>query len=83
MRVVPSQDTLLDTLLRVLPLLLGRVELEWAVKCSRVCQSWRGEMEAVGFCDRTVRLCSALAESGDIPRIQQNAQRRLDSTKRA
>ena len=82
MRVVPSQDTLLDTLLRVLPLLLGRLELEWAVKCSRVCQSWRGEMEAVGFCDRTVRLCSALAESGDIHRIQQkNVQRRLDSTR--
>jgi len=43
-----------------------------------VCRPWRGELEARGFCSKTVHLCSALAEGGDAALLRQNAVRRLE-----
>ena len=38
-------------------------------KCLReVGKPWRWEIEAMGFCKKTVQLCSALAEGGDLER---------------
>ena len=70
----------MDTVQRVLEFLLPFVGPEGAVRCFHVCKSWRGELEAVGFCDRTVQICSALAEGWDVERLQQNAQRRLGAS---
>jgi hypothetical protein len=61
-RVGPSDDTLQ----RVLPLVLDRVGPEGGAKCLLVCKSWRREMEARGVCTKTLQLCSALAEGGDV-----------------
>ena len=77
-RVVVGPST--DTLQRVLPLLLERVELEGAAQSSRVCISWRKELVARGFCSPTVQLCSSLAESGDFPRLWKSALQRLDAS---
>ncbi|KAJ1488452.1 quinon protein alcohol dehydrogenase-like superfamily [Baffinella frigidus] len=83
-RVAPSEDTLH----RVLSFLLDHVgpvpllELEGATLCSQVCKMWRRELEARGFCSRTVQLCSALAESGNAERLWQIAQRRVDACPR-
>ena len=60
-RVGPSEDTLQQ----VLPLLLECVEPETAAKFYRVCHIWNFQLEARGFCRRTVQLCSALSEGGD------------------
>ncbi|KAJ1488719.1 hypothetical protein T484DRAFT_3590872 [Baffinella frigidus] len=54
-----------DTLQRVLPFLIERVEPEGAAHLFQVCKPWRREMEARGFCNRTVQLCSAMAGDGD------------------
>ena len=67
-----------DTLQQVLALVLGRVELEGALQFYFVCRAWRRELEARGFCSKTVQLCSALAEGGGGESLRQNAQRRLD-----
>jgi WD40 repeat protein len=70
----------MDTVQRLLPLLLPLVGLEGTVRCFHVCKSWRGELEAEGFCNKTAQLCWALAGGGDAERLQQNALRRLDAT---
>ena len=76
MRAVPSEDTLQ----RVLPLLLERVEPEGGAQCFLVCKSWRWEMEARGFCNKTVQLCWNLAEGGQVARLWEYAQRRRDAS---
>jgi len=70
-RVVPSNDILQ----RVLPLLLERVEPEGAALFSQVCRSWRRELEARGFCSRTVQLCAAVAAGENAERLAQIAMR--------
>jgi WD40 repeat protein len=45
-----------------------------------VCKPWRRELEARGFCGKTVQLCLELAGGGDAGRLQQNALRRLDAS---
>jgi hypothetical protein len=80
-RVGPSKDTLQ----RVLPLLLERVGPEGAVhclpaQCFHVCKSWRRELEAWGFCNKTTHLCAVLAGGGNAERLQQNALRRLNAS---
>ena len=70
----------MDTVQRVLPLLLPLVGLEGGVQCFHVCKSWRGELEAGGFCNTTAQLCSELAGGRDAERLWQNALRRLDSS---
>jgi hypothetical protein len=70
----------MDTVQRVLEFLLPFVGPEGAVRCFHVCKSWRGELEAGGFCNTTAQLCSTLARGGDAERLQQNAQRRLHAS---
>ena len=68
----------MDTVQRVLPLLLPLVGPAETVQCFHVCKSWRGELVAGGFCNTTSHLCSVLAGGGHAERLQQNALRRLD-----
>ena len=70
----------MDTVQRVLPLLLPLVGPEGTVLCFHVCKSWRGGLEAGGFCNTTAHLCAALAGGRDAKRLQQNAQRRLNAS---
>ena len=56
-RVGPS----VDTMQRVLPFVLERLELDGAAKCFQVCKTWGQQLEAKGFCNRTFQLCSSLA----------------------
>ena len=66
-----------DTLHRVLPLLLEHLALEAQALCFKVCKAWSRELEARGFCSRTVQLCSTLAGGGDVERLEQIALQRL------
>ena len=77
-----GQEPSADTLQRALSLLMERVELEpeAAALCYLVCAPWRRELEARGFCNKTVRLCSALAGGMGVGRLGQIAQRRLDGS---
>jgi hypothetical protein len=61
-----------DTLQLVLPLVLGTVGPESAVLCFQTCTPWRRELEARGFCIKTVQLCAALAEDADFIRLDIN-----------
>ena len=70
----------MDTMQRVLPLLLPLVGPEGTVQFFHVCKIWRGVLEAEGFCNTTVHLCSALAGGRDAERLRQNALRRLDAS---
>ena len=75
-RVGPSKDTLQ----RMLPLVMDHLGPEGGTKCVLVCKSWRRELEARGFCSKTVKLCSTLAEGEDVVfRLGQDAQRQLDA----
>ena len=69
----------MDTVQRALPLLLPLVGPEGTVQCFHVCKSWRGELEAGGFCSKTSHLCLALARGRGAERLQQNAQMRLNA----
>jgi hypothetical protein len=70
----------MDTVHRVLALLLSLGGAGVTVQCFHVCKSWRGELKAGGFCNPTANLCAALAEGRDAESLQQNAQRRLDAS---
>jgi len=70
----------MDTVQRVLEFLLPFVGPEATVQCFHVCKSWRGELEAGGFCNTTAHLCSALAGGRHAERLRQNAQRRLHAS---
>ena len=70
----------MDTVHRVLPLLLPLVGPEGTVQCFFVCKSWRGELEAGGFCNKTAHLCSALARGRNAGRLLDNAMWRLDAS---
>jgi hypothetical protein len=63
-----------------LPFVVELVGPAAALRCFLVCKSWKGEMEALGFCSKTVQLCSTLAEGGNTQRLRHNAQRRLDAS---
>ena len=45
-----------------------------------MCKAWRRELEARGFCNKTTRLCSALAGGRNIVRLSQNARRRMNAS---
>ena len=51
--------------------------LSQLTRLTQVCKPWRRELEARGFCNKTVRLCSVLAEGGDAERLGQTALRCL------
>ena len=57
------------------PLSLSRLN-----RLTQVCKSWRGELEAVGFCGKTAQLCLELAEGGDAARLVENVLRRLHAS---
>ena len=54
--------------------------LSWVTRPTQVCKPWRWELEARGFCNKTVLLCAALVKSGDAPRLMLNALRRLSAS---
>ena len=70
----------MDTVRRVLPLLLPLVGPEGTVQCFHVCKSWRGELEAGGFCSMTAHLCSELAGGRHAEHLRQNALRRPNAS---
>ena len=76
MRVGPSGDTLQ----RVLPILLDRMEPKWAVHVNNVCKAWQRELGARGFCRKTANLCSALAGGRLAVHLSDHVQRRLDAS---
>jgi hypothetical protein len=61
-RVGPSDDTLQ----RVLPFVLSHVEPAEMMRCVEVCRPWQQELVARGFCRKTMRLCSTLAQGGTL-----------------
>ena len=65
-RVGPS----VDTLQRLLPLLLDHVGPEGAYLCLQSCKVWKLCMG--GFCLKTVQLCAALAKDDDFIRFDSN-----------
>ena len=46
----------------------------------KVCKPWRRELEKRGFCNKTLELCSTLAEGWDVARLMEYAQRRLEAS---
>ena len=54
------------------PLSLSRL-----TRLTQVCKSWRRELEARGFCSKTVHFCSALAGGGHATRLRRNLRGRL------
>ena len=78
-RVGPNEDVLQ----RVLPLVVQRLGPDGAALLSQVCTAWRGELAKQGFCNRTVQLCSALAEGENFARLQQKLRRLTIRTGRA
>ena len=73
-----------DTLARVLPVILERVgpDLQGASRCYHVCKPWRRELDARGFCNRTVQLCVALTGGGHAHRtlLRESALRRQEAS---
>ena len=57
------------------PLSLSRLN-----RLTQVCKSWRGELEAVGFCGKTAQLCLELAEGGNAAHLVGNVLRRMQAS---
>ena len=57
-----------------------RLSFSRLTRLTQVCKSWRRELEARGFCRKTVQLFSALAEGGDAVSIRQKVMRRLNAS---
>ena len=69
-----------DTLQRVLPLVLERLQSGGVAQFEilyRTSKSRKLQLEARGFCNKTVQVCSALAKGGDTTRLR-NALRRVN-----
>ena len=60
--------------------LCPRLSFSRLTRLTQVCKSWRRELEARGFCRRTIQLCSALAEDVDADSLRQNALLRLHAS---
>ena len=77
-RVGPSDDTLQ----RMLPFVVEHVGAAAVLRCSQACKPWRLELEARGFCHRTVKLCLTLAEGDDLrnEHLQRNVLQRLNAS---
>ena len=62
------------------------LSLSRLTRSTQVCKVWRIQLEARGFCNKTMQLCSALAKGVDVERLGQsqrlrkNPLRRLAST---
>jgi len=75
-RVGPSDDTLQ----RILPFVVEHVGAAAVLRCSQACKPWRLELEARGFCHKTVQLCLALAGGEDFEFLQRNVLQRLNAS---
>jgi hypothetical protein len=51
-----------DTLQRVLPFVVEHVGAAAVLRCSQACKPWRLELEARGFCHKTLKICSTLSQ---------------------
>jgi len=56
-----------DTLRRLLPFLVEHVGPEAVLLLFQTCKPWRDELEARGFCHRTLQLCWTLASVNGAP----------------
>ena len=59
--------------------LCPRFSFSRLTRLTQVCKSWRGELEARGFCRKTVQLYSVVFGGGDAERLGQSALRRLNA----
>jgi len=59
--------------------LCPRLSFARLTRLTQVCKFWRGELEARGFCRRTVQLYSVVFGGGDAERLGQSALRRLNA----
>jgi len=75
-RVGPSGDTLQ----RVIPFVVEHVGAAAVLRCSQACKPWRLELEARGFCYKTLQLCSSLARGGQFEHHQRNVLQRLNAS---
>ena len=83
-RVGPSDDTLQ----RVLPFVVEHVGAVAVWRCSQACKPWRLELEARGFCHKTVFLCLTLLHFDfedfkhfeEFEQLQQDVLRRLTAS---
>ena len=60
--------------------LCPRFSFSRLTRLTQVCKSWRWELEARGFCRKTVQLYSVVFGGGDAERLGQNALRRLNAS---
>jgi hypothetical protein len=75
-RVGPSDDTLQ----RMVPFVVEHVGAAAVLRCSQACKPWRLELEAQGFCHKTVLLCSTLARGAEFEHLQRNVLQRLNAS---
>jgi len=75
-RVGPSDDTLH----LVLSFVVEHMDPHSASLCFQTCKPWKQELETLGFCQRTVQLCSALSQGHDLARLRRDAVRRLSAS---
>jgi WD40 repeat protein len=71
--VQPSEDTLQ----RVLPLVVRLLEPGEVLQCFQASKAWRRELEARGFCHKTLLLYSSLAQGRTLAHLGQIALERL------
>jgi hypothetical protein len=69
-----------DTLQRVLPFVVEHVGHDAVAMCSQTCTAWQLELEARGFCRKTIRLCSLLVLDGDVEYLAEKALQRLSAS---
>ena len=69
-----------DTLQRLLPFVEEHVGPAALLQCSQACKPWRRELEARGFCPKTLRLCLTLAQGGNLEHQRKIALRRLNAS---
>jgi len=69
-----------DTLQRMLPFVVEHVGAAAVLRCSQACKPWRLELEARGFCHKTLRLCLTLAQGEEFEHLQRNMLQRLNAS---
>jgi len=75
-RVGPSDDTLQ----RVIPFVVEHVGAAAVLRCSQACKPWQLELEARGFCYKTLQLCLTLAQGEGFHHLQRNVLQRLNAS---
>ena len=75
-RVGPTDDTLW----RVLPFVVEHVGPAFLLQCSQASKAWRQELQARGFCPKTLQLCSTLVRGGKFEHLQEIVLQRLNAS---